>query len=1043
MAKRKSASKPPARKKTASGARKPKPERKLAGGNRQARTYEAKTSPAVEAARAPRPRVYEAPPEMPFPVVGVGASAGGLEAFQSLLQALPKDLGMAVVLVQHLDPNHASALPDLLASSSSMPVRQVTDGIAIEPNTVYVVPPNAQMAMLDGKLHLIPRPTDSSQHMPIDFFFRSLAHAAQQRTIGVVLSGTGSDGAAGLREIKGAGGITFAQDPPTAKYDGMPRAAIALEVVDMVKPPDEIGDEIVRIARHPYVRRVEETREEPESDRFNDQLSKVFAILRHSTGVDFTHYKQPTIQRRLQRRMVLHKMNKLEDYLALLRSNPPEVQALYGDILIHVTRFFRDPDSFAILEQQVFPRIMDQRRSHESPARIWIPGCATGEEPYSIAIALLEYLGEDANSVPVQIFATDVSERAVQHARTGMYPESISADVSVERLHRYFNRVDGSYRVSKQVRDLCVFARQDLTRDPPFSKLDLIVCRNVLIYLGTVLQKRLMNVFHYALKPGGFLMLGSAETVGTSTDLFSVEDKRHRLYVRKQADFPREFELSAHGPLHEHPHLARPPQPAENRSHSTLQTEANRIVLSRYAPAGVLVDEELQIVQFRGHTGPFLEPAPGDATLNLLKMAREGLLYGLRSALYEARKSDTSVRKAGLRVLYEGAVRDVEIEVIPVVVDSQKRHFLVLFHSATIPPVERAAKAKKGKKGKVAKTPRELTRISRLQEELAASRQYLQSIIQDLEAANEELQSANEEILSSNEELQSTNEELDTAKEELQSTNEELNTVNEELQGRNEELSRLNSDLMNLLGSVEIAIVMVTSDLRIRRFTPMAERVLNLLPHDVGRRISDIKPNIEVPELARLIVETIKSATIREVEVHDRNGKGYSLRIRPYKNIDKRIDGAVLALFEHRAPHSADGNGDLADSIASNGSFTQALIDVVPEPILLLRHDHRVVRANEAFCRFFGVINDDTEGRNIFAIVDRQLDVPSMRDLLQRQLPQQPQIDGMPFDEEFVGLGRRQASVSARQLRSAEDELQTVILFQPRLPVGAEKKVRE
>ena len=476
----------------------------------------------------------------------------------------------------------------------------------------------------------------------------------------------------------------------------------------------------------------------------------------------------------------------------------------------------------------------------------------------------------------------------------GLYPQSIEADVSTERLRQFFNKTDGKYRVSKRVRDLCIFARQDLTRDPPFSKLDLIVCRNVLIYLNASLQKKLMGVFHYALRPGGFLMLGSAETAGAGADLFVVVDKRHRLYAnRTSGGGTMGFPASGH----DLSRLERSPAVApEGRATGNIQNEVNRILLSRYSPSGVIVDENLEIVQFRGQTGPFLEPAPGEATLNLLKMVREGLLHSVRNAVRDVRKANKPIRREGLRVKSNGNVHDVNLEVIPLAATSAGRHYLVLFEEPKAPTNGGTA----AEKGKMREPTRKETdkRIIRLQEELAASREYLQSIIQDLEATNEELQSANEEILSANEELQSTNEELDTAKEELQSTNEELNTVNDELQARNEEVSAVNSDLINLLGSVQIAIVMVAGDMRIRRFTPMAEKVLNLIPTDIGRPISDIKPNIDCPDLEDLIAEAMESVNTLERDVRDRNGNWFALRIRPYKNLEKRIDGAVLALFD-------------------------------------------------------------------------------------------------------------------------------------------------
>jgi two-component system CheB/CheR fusion protein len=893
-----------------------------------------------------------------FAVVGLGASAGGLEALGQLLHALPPRPGIALVVVQHMAPRAESMLPHLLAGASNLPVSEVIDGMRVEMDHVYVIPPNTEMGISKGCLHLMPRPDSRMQFNPIDYFFDSLASFAQGRAIGVILSGTASDGAIGLREIKVAGGIAIAQEPGTAKYDGMPRAAIATGVIDLVLAPAAIAGELVRLGQQLLALPSHEplppvAAPPPPATSPSHALGRIFTILRKSSGVDFSHYKMPTVQRRLHRRMVLHKVTTLEQYVRVLEENNGEVAALYQDILIHVTRFFRDAESFRVLESTVFPAIIEPNNASR-PVRIWVPGCSTGEEAYSVAMAVLEFLGDEGSATPIQIFATDVSESAIERARAGVYPVSISADVTPERLRRFFNRADGNYRINKTVRDLCIFARQDLTHDPPFSKLDLIVCRNVLIYFDTALQKKLMQVFHYALRSEGFLMLGGAEGIGTHIDLFATVDKKYRLYARKANSGIRadvDFTMAEHrlrdGGRRGAPELAR--------TQSNVQSEANRILLNRFTPPGVIVDGNWKIIQFRGQTGSFLEPAPGDANLDLLKMAREGLLYGLRTALYEARKKDRVARKEGLRVKIGGHMQEIDVEVVPLTA-AEGRHFLVLFQErshgspAEEPAAERPARGKahasdKAKKPAGTQTLAKIQQQQRLKQELAASREYLQSIIQDLEAANEELQSANEEILSSNEELQSTNEELDTAKEELQSTNEELNTVNEELQGRNEELSRVNSDLVNLLGSVQIAIVIVAGDLRIRRFTPMAEKVLNLIPGDVGRPISDIKPNIDCPELEQLIHEAIDTMTIKEREVRDRHKNWFMLRIRPYKNVENRIDGAVLALFDVDKTHRQEAQNAVAPEALG------ALMEALDEPVVILDAKHIVRAANSVFTK--------------------------------------------------------------------------------------------
>src|SRR5262245_16578523 len=677
-----------------------------------------KTKVAPAATSSTSPAASPAAEAWWFPVVGIGASAGGFEALSQLLHALPVDSGLALVVVQHLAPQHDSALVSLLGGRTSIPVVQAAEGMRVERNRVHVVPPNVQMGITpDGLLHLAPRPSDRGQYNPIDFFFRFLGEAVQDQSIGVILSGTASDGAAGVRAIKAMGGITFAQKPDTARYDGMPRAAISSGFVDLVLAPEEIAAELVRIARQEFdpaaaagsVPALEE-----------NVLERIFGLLRGATGVDFKKYKLPTIRRRIQRRMLLHRIPDLEHYVSRLEERPAEVQALYRDILIHVTHFFRAPDCFEALAGAVGPTILEGR-GDEEPIRAWVAGCASGEEAYSLAIVLLEQLGERAGGVPIQIFATDLSEESIERAREGVYPETIAADVSPERLRRFFVRQDGGYRISKMVRDLCVFARQDLTRDPPFSRLDLILCRNVLIYMGTELQRKVLAVLHYALKPKGVLVVGRAEAIGPRADLFSLVDKKNRIYEKKAqsavALVPVDYPVTVAAGEHK----AEAPAVVNDR---LVQNEANRLIQDRYAPPGVIVDDRLQIVQFRGHTGHFLEPAPGDPSLNLLKMVRQGLLHGLRSALQQARKTRTAVLKERLTVKYDDSWRNVGVEVLPLTAAAEM-HFLVLFHDETpaAPPSKRA-----GPRRRAAQQPHAPAgkggddRVQQLQQELASTR---------------------------------------------------------------------------------------------------------------------------------------------------------------------------------------------------------------------------------------------------------------------------------------------------------------------------------
>ena len=832
----------------------------------------------------------------PLSVVGVGASAGGLEAFEQLLRSLPNDTGLAFVLVQHLAPKHESMLSELLAKATRMPVVEVTQGMRVQGNHVYVIPPNADMSISDSVLHLSPLSPDRALRMPIDSFFRSLADTHQSRSIGVILSGTASDGTLGLQAIKALGGVTFAQDEQSAKYSAMPRSAIAAGNVDFVLPPEAIARELKRIATHVKVLGPDERPEAEERITPDATLNKIFFLLRNFSRVDFSFYKPGTIKRRITRRMFLRKIDKLEAYLQYLRRHRDEVEALFNDVLINVTSFFREPDSFEALKTVAFPAIMAQKDANV-PIRIWVPGCSTGEEVYSIAIILLESLGEKAPNTQIQIFATDLSEGIISKARAGIYPESVAMDISSERLRRFFLKVENGYQINKHIRDIVVFAKQDLAKDPPFSKLDLISCRNVMIYMSQVLQKRILPLFHYALNPGGILFLGSSETVGGFGELFVPLDKKNRIYTKKPVQSLVPFDF---GPRFHADQEIR--VNAEVAKTLDLQKIGEQMLLYRYSPPSVIVNDRLEIVQFFGQTGPFLDPLPGDATLNLLRMVKTGLHLELRTAFQKA-KRDSAVRKDGVLVQEDGGLKTVNFEISPIKnIPGGERYYLVVFEEANRSIIEEPKKNKTQAAPATKTGKREMSQLElenkRLKEELDASREYLQSIIEEQRTTNEELRSANEEIQSSNEELQSINEELETAKEELQSTNEELTTVNEELQNRNEELSKVNSDLSNLLSSVNIPIIMLGNDFRIRRFTPMAEKVMNLIPSDVGRPVTDVKPNVKTPDLRKAIQRTIDSLEIQEFRVEDHEGRWYSMRIRPYRTLDNKIDGVVIVLLD-------------------------------------------------------------------------------------------------------------------------------------------------
>ncbi len=833
--------------------------------------------------------VVEDKPEL-FPIVGIGASAGGLEAFTQLLEHLPCNTGMGFVLVQHLDPHHKSLLADILSRKTQMPVLEVTDGMVVKPDHVYIIPPNKKMLLAQGVLRLTPREKTQGKYMSVDSLFYSLASERGDKAIGVVLSGEDGDGALGLEAIKEAGGITFAQSEKSARSHSMPHNAAAIGGVDFILPPSEIALELAKLRF--FADATYGTAAQVKSD--SDNLNQIFALLRTETGIDFTNYKHPTLKRRIQRRLVINKLT-LEDYIIYLQKNPTEVQALSQDLLIHVTSFFRDPEVFEALKNQVFPRIT-QHKSLEEPIRIWVPGCSTGEEVYSIAMCLLEFL--DGQTLPkIQIFATDISESAIDKARNGQYNHNLLETVSPLRLQRFFTQIEGGYQISKSVRQMCVFAKQNLSADPPFSKLDLISCRNVLIYLSPALQQKVIPLFHYSLKPTGFLLLGTSESTGDFSDLFAVVNKKQKIYERKLA--PSRLNFNFFNSNYSLNTVSEKKIINNAGSDLDLQTLADQIVWNKYAPPGVVINSDMEILQFRGETSPYLRLAPGKPNFNLLKMAQPSLRLELRTAIKQAKQQNASVTKSGIQVTSQEQSQNISFEVIPILAPFLEKYFLVLFESVPVsatPIVERTSAPVRRQTGIEQELNQLKQELATNKQELAGTRDYLQSIIQEQEIANQDMMTANEEIMSSNEEYQSTNEELETAKEEIQSTNEELNTTNEELSERIIESNRLNDDLSNLLGSVNIPIIMLSNDLCIRRFTPMAEKIFNLIPTDIGRPLNHINHNLHIPQLEQLITDVIDTQLMKAQEVQDKDGHWYDLRICPYKTTENHIDGAVLVL---------------------------------------------------------------------------------------------------------------------------------------------------
>jgi two-component system CheB/CheR fusion protein len=842
-----------------------------------------------------------------FPIVGIGASAGGLAAFEAFFAGMPAtaDPGMAFVLVQHLDPNHKSILSELIRRYTRLPVFEVEDGMVVQPNCIYVIPPGHDLALLNGALQLLEPSEPRGQRLPIDFFFRSLAQEQRERAIGIVLSGTGSDGTQGVRAIKGEGGMVMAQNTASTEFDGMPRSAIGTGLVDYELPPAEMPAQLIAYAKHAFGRPPRPGT--VPAPKVESALKKIFILLRAQTSHDFSLYKPSTIHRRIERRMAVHQIEGIDGYVKYLQQTPAEVEALFRDMLIGVTHFFRDPEVFQVLEEKVIPALF-AGKSPGAVIRVWTTGCSTGEEAYSIAILLVERMEAIQASFTVQLFATDIDSQAIATARAGRYPASIAADLSPKRLARFFaTEADGGgYRIHKSIRDLLVFSEQDVIKDPLFSKLDLISCRNLLIYLGAELQKKLIPLFHFALKPDGWLFLGTSEGVGEHEALFGVLDRKAKIFQRK-AELPGQSRVSFNRfalpsvvmDTTAQPTSLRSPAKSPAREGQTLREMTERTLLAQVIAAGALVNAHGDILYLHGRTGLFLEPSPGEAGINnIVKMAREGLRRELATTLHKAAATKETSASPGLRVKTNGHFALVNLTIRPVTTgpgaSTESPLFLVILEevpeSRAISDPAAASPAQPADAGVDGDA-----RLVALRAELLAKEESLQSTIEELESSGEELKSSSEEMQSVNEELQSTNEELETSTEELLSVNEELATVNTELQTKVIDLSRANNDMNNLLAGTGIGTVFVDFQLRIMRFTPAAGIIINLIPTDVGRPVAHVVTNLAgYTGLVADVQSVLDTLAPKEVEVRSLAGRHYTLRIQPYRTLDNVIEGAVI-----------------------------------------------------------------------------------------------------------------------------------------------------
>ncbi len=984
--------------------------------------------PAKPPAPAPAPPSQAAPAFFPragalaFPVVGLGASAGGLEAFEEFFRSVPADIGMAFVLVSHLDPSHESILTEIVQRTTVLPVVEVTDQLAVKPGCIYVIPPNRDLVIARGLLELSVPEKPRGLRLPIDAFFRSLAEDQGERAIGVVLSGTGSDGSLGLRAILGAGGITFAQDPATAKYDGMPAAAIRSSYATHVMPVGKMPEAMRTLARATVARAGPSG-----GPAVTRGVSQILAALRSRTGHDFSQYKKSTVVRRIERRMLQHDIENPEVYARYLKEHQEEVHLLFKELLINVTSFFRDPEAFEALRKEVLPRIL-AGKPEGWVFRVWVAGCASGEEAYSIAMLLRERADETRLDFKVQIYATDLDEDAIAFARAGAYPPNIVQDLTPERLRRFFLKEDAGYRVKKEIREMVVFAVQNVTKDPPFTRLDLLSCRNLMIYLEPDLQDRLISIFHYALRAGGVLFLSPSESLGQGAEQFKPISRKWKLFeTRMSANSARGVPIGA-GPWATPVEPVTAAGPARKARDANVASLTTQMLLQTFAPASVVTTLAGDIVYVHGDTARYLRPAPGKATLNVIEMARGGMEAELRAAFHGVARNGPRPVAREVPTRIDGAVHPVTLTIRPLGSQDEGGGLLLVSFQERPRPVAlpRAAAGRA-----TARRSSDARKAKDTEAALAYAKELLRTTVEEQQASTEELKSMNEELQSTNEELQSTNEEMETSKEELQSVNEELVTVNAELQAKIDQLAGMQNDMRNLLDNVSGGVIFLDRKLCIRRFTREATKVFRLVPTDTGRQLADIKGEAEGDSLvegARLVLDTLVPW---EKEMLIAAGGTYLARIQPYRTLDNVIDGVVMTFTDITSRVMADAAVQEARRVA------ESIVDAVREPLLVLDGKLRVVSASRAFLDRFQVKAEETVGRAIHELGDRQWDIPALRQLLESV-----QADGRAFDDftvehDFPRVGHLKLVLNARRILGTRSEEQLILLaIAPPLKAG-------
>jgi two-component system, chemotaxis family, CheB/CheR fusion protein len=955
-------------------------------------------------------------PALPFLIVGLGASAGGLEALVEFFEHMPPESGLAFVVVTHQHAGHKSMLSELLRKRTTMPVTEVRSSSRVKPNCVYVAPPEGCLGVLSGRLQLL----DSSEEpaglrLPIDHFLRSLAEDQRDHAVGIILSGTASDGAIGITAIKGAMGMTMAQEPDSAKYSGMPRSAIATGMVDYVLPVDQLPGRLIAYAKRR--RQIPLGMDAALEGALPDPMQKIVSLLRHRTGHDFSGYKPSTIRRRIVRRMDVHQVKGPTQYMALLRENPHELDLLFKEMLVVVTGFFRDPHLFDVLETALLRDILDSR-SIDEPVRVWVPGCATGEEVYSIAILLREAADRLQRNYSFQIFGTDLDSKAIDVARTGIYPDGVAVDVSRKRLARYFNKVDDHLRITKEIRDMVVFAPHNVLKDPPFTRLDLVSCRNLLIYLDTHWQKRVLSLFQTALKPQGLLFLGPSEGIGEMTEFFTVLNPKAKLYRRTQQTLPHpvlpvfDTHVRSLAPALEPQGVVLAPVPETH-----LNRVLERILLQRFVPASAIVNERGDIRFIHGRTGNYLEPAPGLPHYNLMEMAREGLRPALVTLLRRAAAQNGEAFQSRVRVKTNGDVTLVDVTVHRLTEPESVRDlFLVSFR----PSSERPARQSKRERAGAEVAAR--SQVAELEQEILFTRESLKSTVEELQTTNEELKSSNEELQSTNEEHQSANEELETSKEEMQSLNEELQTVNAQLQSKIEEYARVNDDLSNLLNSTAIATIFLDSDLKIRRFTDDARQMFSLIPSDIGRPLADLVSRLNYDQLVVDAAQVTRNLAVCEREVTTQDGGWRLVRIFPYRTTDNVIDGLVITLVDITRLKNAEQVAE------SSKTYVESILTTMREPLLVLDASLRVVTANRAFLRCFKMDAEEVVGRLIYELGRRKWALPRLRQLLDQILQKDEKFEDFVVADHFPGVGRKMMILNARRLEQHANQPGLILL---------------